>query len=270
VGFDFIYTNHGLRFRQKTRFLERRVFGLIEGFVIGRARSVVCIRNSDVVFLKNSISHGKSHIKLIETRIDSLGPDAESHLPLLNVGRIVLIGVGSIIDVKRVDRFIDWLSELSRLGFEYDAVWLGDGPLRAIMEQFALDAQVKISWRGYVAKDVVQQELMRATLLLLTSDFEVMSLAALEAMASGTPIITTDFIGVSDFVMQGENGVILRLNVSAAEAASSIAELIGDFDRLTEMGRRAFAVFKSRFSGSEAMAIEYEDVYSSCIAVRRR
>lgn len=90
---------------------------------------------------------------------------------------------------------------------------------------------------------------------------EGMSVAILEAMFCGLPIVATDVGGNAEAVSHGENGLIVPARDPAA-IARALLELIGDQPRrlrMAEAGRtRAQRLFSAR-----AMAGQYEDVFRS-------
>jgi glycosyltransferase involved in cell wall biosynthesis len=259
-GVRYIYTNHGLRFQQKKGTLKRLIFRHLEKLVVRRAESVVCIRASDATLLKQIAPSQGHKIETISTRV-SFSEDEHRAIDDEPNQLPVLIGVGSLINVKRVDRFIDWLAALSKAGIEYEALWLGDGPLRGDTEQYAAVSNVTVNWRGQVAPATVAAELKRASLLLLTSEFEVLSLAALEAMSQSTPIVTTDFFGVSDFIVNKQNGLVFSSEAESIDVATSICALLKDGPRLERMGQIARSFFDVQFADSNKMAYEYADLY---------
>lgn len=260
-GVPFVHTNHGLRFKQKNRVLERFLFVMIELFVLWRARLVVCVRPADAEYLRGVAGVRQQKIEKIVTRIDF----GDSRLPTPSLRyferRPVLIGIGSVIRVKRVDRFIDWLQALCAIGVDFEAVWLGDGALRPEMEKRAKASEVAIRWMGHVDAASLRNELAKSTLLLLTSEYEVLPLSALEAMLCGSPVVTTEFFGVSDFVRSGETGLVLPVDVAPIEAAEAISALLADQRRLHLMAERAFEMVRATFVGAERMAGEYAERY---------
>ncbi|MGZ9829429.1 glycosyltransferase family 4 protein [Tsukamurella ocularis] len=74
----------------------------------------------------------------------------------------------------------------------------------------------------------------------------------LEAMASGRPVVVTDNPGIADYVQHGETGLLVPPGDADAFAAA-IESLVRDDDMRIEMGRRAAAAARSRFT-SEVMA----------------
>ena len=259
-GIAYIHTNHGLRFLQKHRRAEALIFRIMEQFVVSRAERVICIRPSDAKLLRCALPRYAQKIGMIVTRIDRVSQVLPT-APSLPSSPPRLIGIGSLIEVKRPDRFIDWLAALSALGRDCRAVWLGDGALRRELDEKARAVGVRVEWRGQVLMSEVAVELARSDIMLLTSDFEVLSLAALEAMAMGKPIVTTAFSGVDDFVLDGVTGIVLPANLSVDEIARRIASLLDDPEGLAALGSQARSVFEERFLGAEQMAGAYKEHY---------
>lgn len=257
-GPRFVHTNHGLRFHQKSGGLRQSIWRHLDRFVLIQAEKVICIRNSDADLLRSLMPKLAYKCETIVTRVPAPVQTAAKAKRSLSPK---IIGVGSLIDVKRADRFVDWVSSLSQAGVNVRAKWLGDGPLRDQLEWYANDKGVSIEWLGHVDASVVSDELITADILFMTSEFEVLSLAALEAMARGTVIVTTDFFGVKDFVFANETGIILPKNVTATDAAVAIAELLSDPSKLSKMQNSAQEKFRSEFEGTEHMARQYSEVY---------
>jgi glycosyltransferase involved in cell wall biosynthesis len=74
------------------------------------------------------------------------------------------------------------------------------------------------------------------------------SLAALEAMASGKPVIAADVGGIPEIVTDGVTGVLIPPN-DAPELGRSIVELLNDRDRRVLMGARGRERAVSAFDG---------------------
>lgn len=102
-----------------------------------------------------------------------------------------------------------------------------------------------------------------ADVFCLSSDSEGLPLALLEALALGTPVVTTDAGGVRDAVVDGETGLLVRIGDRKALAAA-IDRLLGDAElraRLVRNGRELV----DRTCSPAAMADAYEHLYSDVL-----
>jgi len=118
-----------------------------------------------------------------------------------------LVHVGSFNRQKRHDRLLKVVKNLKDRGIKFRMDVIGDGPLRAQIEQLAvkLGLQNHIIFRGYQKN--VYNFIAQADLMLLTSDWEGMPMVLLESLALGTPIVSTDVeFGPREIVKEGFNG----------------------------------------------------------------
>ncbi len=116
-------------------------------------------------------------------------PQAGSPLPPLPAGRFVL-GVGRLVPQKRWDRLIAAFADIAAP--DVALVILGEGGERAaIMEQAQrLGIAHRLHLPGHVADPM--PVMARATVLALTSEYEGVPGVLREALAMGTPVVTTD------------------------------------------------------------------------------
>ena len=129
-------------------------------------------------------------------------------------------------------------------------VMVGDGPDRVDAEAEAreLGVQDSVFFLGKI--DAVAPLLAGADLFLLPSSSESFGLSALEALASGVPVIGTDAGGLPEVVRDGETGVLCAVGDVDGMAEAAIA-ILSDRDRWQAMsssrrGRRARAVLARR------------------------
>jgi N-acetyl-alpha-D-glucosaminyl L-malate synthase BshA len=146
-------------------------------------------------------------------------------------------------------------------------LWLiGDGPemhaVRSALEESRLAGDV----RFWGLRRDVPSLLARADLLLVTSLYESFCLAALEAMASGVPVVATDVGGLPEVVAHGETGFLFPVNDDAA-AVELALDLLSRPRRRDAMGRAA-RMRAERF-GHDRIVSMYEGVYHK-IARRHR
>jgi glycosyltransferase involved in cell wall biosynthesis len=90
----------------------------------------------------------------------------------------------------------------------------GSGPLRQLVERFA-NSYSNVNFLGYVPDDELVQLYKKASLFLMPSRRETFGLVAMEAMASGTPVIVTDIPGPRTYVRESFGRVVPPSNSKA-------------------------------------------------------
>jgi len=186
----------------------------------------------------------------------------DAFFPVETSGPIV-IHVSNLRPVKRV---FDALAAVAAAKAPMRFVIVGDGPDRADLERRARELSLsdRVAFVGEV-RDVA--ELVRhADVFLLTSETESFGLAALEALASGVPVVATRVGGVVDVVREGVTGLLAPVGDVPAMAAALDA-LLGDEERRADFGRRATVDARERFRPDPVIS-RYEALYRQ-VAPRR-
>jgi glycosyltransferase involved in cell wall biosynthesis len=120
-------------------------------------------------------------------------------------------------------------------------VIVGDGELRGPVERMIADGQLQahvslLGWR----RDVPAC-LHAADLFLLTSRWEGLPRAVLEAMAAGLPVVATAVDGVTDVVRDGVNGYLVPVG-EPEQTAARVIGLLDDPALRRRMGDAAVAL----------------------------
>ncbi len=98
---------------------------------------------------------------------------------------------------------------------------VGDGPDRCTCEELARELGIYQDVRFLGKQEPVEEILSIADLFLMPSGSETFGLAALEAMACGVPVVSTDIGGLPELNIHGETGFLCPLgDVEAMTAAS--------------------------------------------------
>jgi alpha-1,6-mannosyltransferase len=115
---------------------------------------------------------------------------ADLRRDLLQGKENLLIHCGRLSPEKHVERSVDTLAELHDQGHSARLVIAGDGPRRAFLEKRA--AGLPVTFLGFVKSRLdVASLLASADLSLAPGPHETFGLAALEALASGTPVVVS-------------------------------------------------------------------------------
>ena len=165
-------------------------------------------------------------------------PDLEFRSQLSPKGTPILCHVSNFRPVKRVLDVIDTFARV-RAEREVTLLMVGDGPDRARAEARCreLDLAQDVVFLGKVKNPI--EPLLISDLLVLPSETESFGLVALEAMAAGVPVVSSNVGGLPEVNVQEETG-FLR-NVGDVEGMAQDALAILDEGALRGFKQRAKA-----------------------------
>jgi len=140
---------------------------------------------------------------------------------------------------------------------------VGEGPLRGDVEQLvdSLGLHDRVSFLG--EREDVPELLAQASCCLLSTHYEGCSLAVLEAMAAGLPVVATRVGGMAEIVSEGATGLLV--DPAPAAIAHALDALIADPTLARRMGGTGRGEARRRLS-RERMAAEVQQVYDETCA----
>ncbi len=122
----------------------------------------------------------------------------------------VILGVGRLVPQKNFDLLIDAFALLSRTRPVRLAI-LGDGPLRDALAARILAQGLAERATLLPADPNPWRYMARAAAVAMSSDYEGFGNVLVEAMATGTPVVSTDCPhGPADILGQGRWGILVR------------------------------------------------------------
>jgi glycosyltransferase involved in cell wall biosynthesis len=144
--------------------------------------------------------------------------------------------VGRLDQEKRVDELIRAMAALpAELPAALEIV--GDGARRADWTALAtaLGVAERVRFRGFISEDELLQAYAGAAVFCMPGVAELQSIATLEAMAAGTPVVAADAMALPHLVRPGRNGWLYRPG-DVAELSTRLAALLRDPGLRTRMG----------------------------------
>lgn len=126
---------------------------------------------------------------------------------------------------------------------------VGDGPLRARLQQRAAELGVADRVHWLLIRDDVPRILACLDLLVLSSDpvVETFPMCVLEAMAAALPVVSTNVGSLREMVGEGEAGVLVP-HRDVARLAEALDLVLGDPGAAEAMGRAGRRRLVERFS----------------------
>jgi glycosyltransferase involved in cell wall biosynthesis len=121
-----------------------------------------------------------------------------------------IVGVGSLLPVKRWEHLLGAALALKKRGFDFLVRIVGDGPLHGSLKQQAqvLGIADCVQFTGY--SDDIPRLLADAAFLAHPSDAEGCPNVVMEAMACGRAVVATDVGDVPSLVENGKTGFVVR------------------------------------------------------------
>jgi glycosyltransferase involved in cell wall biosynthesis len=175
--------------------------------------------------------------------------------------------VGNIKPHKNLERLIDAFDLVRRNGFErLELLIIGDQiskypRLRRAVDKHKLHKHVR--FLGFVADDTLAALYRLATVFVFPSLYEGFGLPPLEAMASGTPVVTSNRSSLPEVV--GDAAVLVD-PYSAASIAEGIQRVLSDADLRRTLSERGLA--RAREFSWETSIRRIHEVYMDVAAQR--
>jgi len=163
------------------------------------------------------------HAPADKIRIVPCGVDLELFKPMdklsvrrhlgFHVNDLIILYVGRYSPIKGLDRLLKSFSYLRRPLLPRLVMVGGDGKHSSMFKQLqckakALHIENRLMFAGRVDQQILSQYYSAADVLVVPSYYESFGLVALEALACGTPVVTTSVGAMEDIVKDGITGYV--------------------------------------------------------------
>ena len=196
-----------------------------------RAAFSVTISQYNRDFLATAV--GTSLVK--DTRVIHCGVSPGDYaFPPGDRQRGLILAVGRLDPIKGFAHLVDACGLMAARGIDFTCRIIGEGPLRSVLAQRIADLglQDKVELLGARAHDEVRRLLNTAAVFVLPSiitpqgDRDGIPVALMEAMACGTPVVSTRVSGIPELVAEDTCG-LLATPGDAIELAHCIERQLG-------------------------------------------
>jgi len=179
--------------------------------------------------------HGCTPFATVPNAVGPAPPPAGRAELGLEPGTRLVLAVGRLVEQKNHELAIRAIASVP------DAVLAiaGDGPLRPRLERVANEEGVDGRVRFLGVRPDARALMGAADAIVLSSHWEGLPLSALEALASGTPLVATDVRGLRELVVDDQDALLVPEEPEALAAAlRRVLDDSGLAARLAEAGKR--------------------------------
>ena len=153
-----------------------------------------------------------------------------------------LLFVGRLVEKKGVDVLLRALPAVPSARL----VVVGDGPCRSDLESLTAELGLhgRVTFHGQGTRSQVMSQMARAASICIPSrvgaagDQDGTPVVLAEAMAAGLPAVVTDIGGLAEFVIDGDNGLVVPAG-DAGALAGAIGQILADTSSAERLGANA-------------------------------
>lgn len=259
-GLPIVYTEHNVHERyHRVTYWANRVTWWQQDFVVAVSEEVA----------RSIRAHAGERVPV---RVVSNGVDVERFSPRRDLGTAVRRDygiesgspvVGTVAVFREQKRLDDWLRAARLLVDDMPEtrfLLVGDGPRRSELDGLAATLGMKQHVRFAGLQEDVRPYLAAMDVYMMSSDFEGLPIALLEAMAMGVPPVCTRVGGIPEAVVDGVSGLLVGRGRPEA-LASAAGRLLADREARRGMGSAARRQVVQEYS-MERMMERLHDVYA--------
>ena len=210
----------------------------------------------------------KYYLRDLETDLIPLGiprpPKVEMAREALGLSPddFVLITVGRLVPRKAVNQLLEVVSNIKER--KPKLIIIGGGPEEEGLQKQAKELQLEdqIVFAGHVSDSEKIGMLQLSDAYVSTSQHEGFGLVFLEGMAAGLPVVCYDHGGQTDFVHDGENGFLVKLN-DQEKFQNRIEQLCVDRELYEKMSANNLAAIENYYI--DKCAADYEQLFQQHI-----
>lgn len=179
----------------------------------------------------------------------------------LDPKRTIFLFVGRVDKEKRLDVLLRAFQYLKRDDIQLAIAGSGAAlnELQALAKKINLGERVRFT--GFIHENL-HVLLNSADVFTMPSEAELLSIASLEAMACGRPLLLANAVALPELVTQGVNGYLFKPGDSQ-DAARYMELLASQPERWDAMGK--VSVEKAKYHGLENTILRYEALYKDAL-----
>ncbi len=139
-----------------------------------------------------------------------------------NSKKFDLLTISRLVPWKNIDKIL-----LAIAGTNYSLAVAGDGPEDRSLRALASNLKINVTFLGKLNEDEIHEAIVNSKIFILLSNYEGLSFALIQAMASGLTPIVSNVTGNLAVVKNGINGIVEEIN-NTYKITTAINKLLTD------------------------------------------
>ena len=178
----------------------------------------------------------------------------------------VVLFLGRINEIKGLDTLIKAFARVTEQISDVTLVIVGPddgylGQVRALIASFKIDGNVVISGALY-GNDKIEAY-FAADIYVLPSRYETFPISLLEAFACSKPAIVSNVESMSDLIVNGETGILVK-SQDVDDLSFAIISLLNDESKAKEMGKKGRSYLEENLTIDKIIS-KVEQLYQKCL-----
>ena len=261
-----VHTYHGFGFHDRQPAFVKNVYVYLERLCARFTGALVFVSKANIAYAAKHSLVNPNDAVLIRSGVNLAGLPAKTDAAKLKMSagigmhKLLVVSVGNLKPQKNAGDFVSAAAAVLAQVPEARFVFLGDGPQRRALEAraFTLGLEGKVLFLGW-RRDTAQW-LAAADVFVLTSLWEGLPRALVEAMKSGLPSVCYATDGVTDLITNDVNGYMVEPGNHAA-LAGHVTALLKDESLRKRLGGAAAAAIGPEFD-IDGMVRSQEALYA--------
>jgi glycosyltransferase involved in cell wall biosynthesis len=229
--------------------------------VLERADAVVSVSHDLGEYLQ-TVMHVR-HVTVIPNGVDV----DQFHAAPRSGAELTLFSISRLVPRKNVDVLIAAVEQLVKEGAPVSLVIAGTGPEEDRIRRLAQRSPQRVRFVGFVDEARKRAILTEADVFVQLSTREGLSIATLEALASGVPCAVSNLPGVREPVTAGLTGWYVDDPEDVQSVTGALRRVLADRPRLAEMRRACRTVAEERYS-LRSMCDSYWELFTDLLKDR--
>ena len=255
-----LYSPHALSIYPYAQYLEQWLAKITDFYV--------AVSESEKIQIADQCRVSRDQIRVVSPAIevDHFQPiqRREARISLgLDQDIPIVVGIGRLVEQKDPVAFVNIIELLQRNISQIQAIWVGDGELRANIEAQIDRSGLRDNIHITGWQEDVRPYIAAADVVLIPSRYEGFPYTVAEVSAMERPVVATRVTGIVDIIKDGSSGVLFEVD-DLDGGAEAVHRLLKSPTTAIEMGRQGRYIICQNYT-IEVMRHNLNDVYQQVI-----